>query len=497
MAGQLELNLQAAARRIALNVTQLVRLVRETLEIQLDEFWVVGEISNARVAPSNHLYFTLKDSRSSISAVMFASACRRLRFRVEDGMKVVVRGRVNLYETRGTLQFYAEEMEPRGLGALQVAYEQLKQRLGKEGLFDTARKRPLPILPRTVGVVTAIGGAALRDMLRILFDRFPNLQVVIRPALVQGAGAAIEIANAIDDLNADGRAELIIAGRGGGSLEDLWAFNAEEVARAIYRSAIPVISAVGHEIDYTIADFVADVRAPTPTAAAQLAVPDKADLRRRLEDISATLAGAIRSASSGHRRQLQHLQVRMRDPRAAVRQTRQRLDESSAELEATLRAHIEDLRRRTGELAVRLRNPLALARERRLIAGRYGFRLAQALGSRTAPLRIAVERLSARLGETNLRAIVSARRLRLASAQSRLYAAVESATESRRRELGTAAQRLDAVSPLRVLERGYAVVVGTRDGRAIVDAGQVSVGDELNIRLNRGRLTARTTARET
>src|SRR5271170_5355352 len=224
MAGQLELNLHAAARRIALNVTQLVRVVREALEVHLDEYWVIGEISNARIAPSNHLYFTLKDARSSINVVMFASAGRRLRFRVEDGMKVVVRGRVNLYEARGTLQFYAEEMEPRGLGALQIAYEQLKERLGKEGLFDAARKRALPVLPHTIGVVTAIGGAALRDMLRVLFDRYPNLQVVIRPALVQGAGAAPEIARAIEDLNADGRAELIIAGRGGGSLEDLWAF---------------------------------------------------------------------------------------------------------------------------------------------------------------------------------------------------------------------------------------------------------------------------------
>jgi exodeoxyribonuclease VII large subunit len=497
MAGQLELNLRASARRIALNVTQLVRLVRETLEIQLDEFWVVGEISNARVAPSNHLYFTLKDSRSSVNAVMFASSCRRLRFRVEDGMEVIVRGRVNLYEARGTLQFYAEEMEPRGLGALQVAFEQLKQRLGKEGMFDSARKRALPVLPRTVGVVTAIGGAALRDMLRILFDRYPNLRVVIRPALVQGAGAAVEIGHAIDDLNADGRAELIIVGRGGGSLEDLWAFNEEIVARAIFRSAIPVISAVGHEIDYTIADFVADVRAPTPTAAAQLAVPDKAELRRRLEDISATLGGAIRSASSGHRRQLQHLQVRMRDPRAILRQVRQRLDEAAAELDASMRARIADSRRRTVEISTRLKSPLALGRERRLIAGRYADRLAQALGSRIAPLRLAVERFNARFGESNLRGIVAGRRSHLANARARLHDAMENATEKRRMQLGAAGQRLDGVSPLRVLERGYAVVSNTIDGRAIIDAGSVAIGDELKIRLNRGRLTARTTARET
>ncbi|MGH8013014.1 MAG: exodeoxyribonuclease VII large subunit, partial [Candidatus Binataceae bacterium] len=221
MGGQLELSLRSG--RTALNVTQLVRAVREALEFHLDEYWVVGEISNARVAPSHHLYFTLKDERSAVNAVMFNSAYRRLRFKPADGMEVVVRGRVNLYEARGTLQFYAEEMEPRGLGALQLAFEQLKQRLGREGLFDPARKRPLPFLPRTVGIVTALGGAGLRDMLKVMFGRYPNCHVIIRPALVQGAGAATQIAAAIVDLNRDGRAEVIIVGRGGGALEDLWA----------------------------------------------------------------------------------------------------------------------------------------------------------------------------------------------------------------------------------------------------------------------------------
>src|ERR1700751_2003020 len=186
MAGQLEFQLKSPARRIALSVSQLVRLVRETLEVNLDQCWVVGEVSNARLAPSNHLYFTLKDTRSSINVVMFNSAVRRMRFRVDDGMQVVLRGRINLYEARGTLQFYAEEIEPRGLGALQLAFEQLKKRLHAEGLFDAAHKRPLPVLPRPVGIVTALGGAGLRDILRILLDRYPNLHVIVRPARVQG-----------------------------------------------------------------------------------------------------------------------------------------------------------------------------------------------------------------------------------------------------------------------------------------------------------------------
>src|SRR5271170_2097390 len=308
MAGQLELSLPGQVR--ALNVTQLVRMVRETLEANLDEYWVAGEVSNARLAPSGHLYFTLKDPNSAISVVMFRSAAARLRFKVGDGMQVVTRGRVDLYEARGALQFYAEEMEPRGLGALQLAFEQLKERLGREGLFDQARKRALPFLPAAVGIVTALGGAGLRDIVTIMLARCPNMLIIIRSARVQGAGAAAEITQAIDDLNADARAEVLIVGRGGGSLEDLWAFNEEAVARAIHRSRIPVISAVGHEIDYTIADFVADVRAPTPTAAAQLVVPVKAELRRRLDETGATLNGAVVSALSDHRRRVDQFNAR-------------------------------------------------------------------------------------------------------------------------------------------------------------------------------------------
>jgi exodeoxyribonuclease VII large subunit len=496
MAGQLEFKLQAPARRMALNVTQLVRMVRETLEVHLDEYWVVGEISNARVAPSNHLYFTLKDGRSSINAVMFNSAYRQLRFRVNDGMEVVVRGRVNLYEARGTLQFYAEEMEPRGLGALQLAYDQLKQRLGIEGLFDSGRKRALPMLPRTIGIVTALGGAALRDMLRVLLDRYPNLHVIIRPALVQGPGAAPEIADAIDDLNADGRAEVIIAGRGGGSLEDLWAFNEEVVARAIHRSAIPIISAVGHEIDYTIADFVADARAPTPTAAAQIAVPIKKELRRRLDEIEAALTGAMQSALVGHRRQVAHMEVRVRDPRILLRQARQRLDEDAEELGAAIFSCVGDGRRCVRELVARLESPAALVRERRLMLSRLALRLAQVMGARANPLRLVIERYASRFAEINLRALAAARRARIETLRDRLRAATNAALEMKRMQLSGCAQRLDAVSPLRVLERGYAVVINARDGHAVVDSHNVEVGDELHIRLSRGRLRARAMARE-
>ncbi len=219
-------------------------------------------------------------------------------------------------------------MQPRGLGALQLAFEQLKQRLAAEGLFDAARKRPVPFLPRTVGLVTALGGAALRDMLSILLGRNPNVHILIRPAKVQGVGAAADVAQALEDLNRDGRCEVIIVGRGGGSLEDLWAFNEEAVARAIHRSAIPVISAVGHEIDYTIADFVADLRAPTPTAAAHLAMPSRAELKERLDETAATLVGAMRGAVAAYRKEVGQLGRGVKNPLAMLRQNRQRVDEA-------------------------------------------------------------------------------------------------------------------------------------------------------------------------
>jgi len=406
-----------------------------------------------------------------------------------------VRGRVSLYEARGAVQFYAEEMEPRGLGALQLAYDQLKQRLDQEGLFDNARKRALPILPRTIGIVTALGGAALRDMLRVLFDRYPNMRVIIRPALVQGAGAAGEIAAAIDDLNSDGRAEVIIAGRGGGSLEDLWAFNEESVARAIYRSAIPLVSAVGHEIDYTIADFVADVRAPTPTAAAQIVVPLKAELRRRLAEMESALGGAIASAVKARRHQVAALDARVRDPSLLLRQTRQRLEEASEELGRAVFSLISADRLRLREVTARLNSPASRVREQRLVLSRMALGLSQAMVARATPLRLEVERFASCFAEGNLRVPISLRRTQLKGLDARLQTAFRANLERRRMQLGASAQRLDAVSPLRVLDRGYAVVTKAVDGRAVVDADSVEVDDELDIRLARGRLRARTTAR--
>jgi exodeoxyribonuclease VII large subunit len=399
MAGQLDLALgpPRAHTTSALTVSQLVRLVRDALDARFADCWVTGEISNARFATSNHFYFTLKDADASINVVMFSSAKRRLRFKPADGMKVVVRGRVNIYETRGTLQFYAEEMEPRGAGALQVAFEQLKKRLSDEGLFDAARKRELPFLPRTVGIVTALGGAGLRDILRVLLDRFPNLNVIIRPARVQGDGAAEEIAGAIEDLNRHARAEVIIVGRGGGSLEDLWAFNEEVVARAIFRSRIPIVSAVGHEIDFTIADFVADRRAPTPTFAAQLVVPSRVELRDQVAGVERALNSSMRKLLDDLAEDVDYLAARVKHPRMLMREAHGHLEEISEELASAMQARVLDARRQVREYSARLRPPSAVAREVRIRTRELSRMMTQAMTARTRHLRVAVERASVSL----------------------------------------------------------------------------------------------------
>jgi exodeoxyribonuclease VII large subunit len=449
MNGQLDLSLRGH-RSGLITVTDLVRRVRAALDASLGEGWVVGEISNARLAPSNHFYFTLKDSRSAINVVMFKTAFQRMRFKVIDGMEVIVRGRVQVFEQRGTLQLYAEEMEPRGVGALQVAFEQLKRRLEAEGLFDRARKRAIPFLPRRIGIVTARGGAGLRDMLRILFDRFPSMQVIFRPARVQGDGSALEIAEAIADLNRDGRAEVLIVGRGGGSLEDLWAFNEEIVARAIFRSVIPVISAVGHEVDYTIADFVADLRAPTPTAAAHMVVPSLAELQQRVEALDASLATVMERDLSARRESIDDLSERIRHPGSIVAEARERVAGLELELADAAASRIEDGRRSIRELRLRLRTPDAMVRDLRVRTARLG---------------------------------------------SNLIRGAASALEARRAQLGATAGRLDALSPLKVLDRGYAVVINQANSRAVLDAATVKFDDELDIRLAKGRLRARATGR--
>lgn len=340
-----------------LTVSELTALVKRTLEESIGPLWVEGEISNFHLHSSGHIYFTLKDAGSSLRCVMFRGANSRLRFAPADGLCVQALGRITVYERQGQYQMLVERMAPAGVGALQKAFEALKRQLEAEGLFETERKRPLPRFPERIGLVTSPRGAAIHDLLSVLRRRWPGIEIVLRPVPVQGEGAAGEIARALDEMNAHARVDLLIVGRGGGSAEDLWAFNEEAVARAIHRSRVPVISAVGHEIDVTIADYVADARAPTPTGAAEMAVRDHAEVsaglahmavrlerrvRRPIEDGVARLGGLV--GSYGFRRTPDR-----------VTQALQRLDEFSAAITRSMRAAADRRREAVRALEGRLR----------------------------------------------------------------------------------------------------------------------------------------------
>ena len=359
---EIDLPLFTAATRKFLSVNELNELIKGTLESRLDALWVQGEISNFRVPPSGHYYFTLKDDKSQICAVMFRRQGMALRFTPENGMAVLCFGNVSLYSARGDLQFYVDDMEPQGRGALYLAFEQLKKKLAAEGLFAPERKKALPFLPATIGIVSSDRGAALHDMLRIIRDRYADRRVVIRPVRVQGEGAAKEIAEAIADLNCFAGVEAIIVGRGGGSLEDLWAFNEEIVARAIYASKIPVVSAVGHEIDFTIADFVADHRAPTPTAAAEFILPRKRDLLEQVQVIELQLLKEMEFKLETAKENLNALLKRLTDPGRKLRENQQRLDELSIDLLRRFQERVRQSKNSLAELAGRLSalSPLAV-----------------------------------------------------------------------------------------------------------------------------------------
>ncbi|HLE40172.1 MAG TPA: exodeoxyribonuclease VII large subunit [Nitrospirota bacterium] len=310
-----------------LTVTQLTLRVKDLLEGTFPDVWVVGEISNLNAPRSGHIYFTLKDEQSQIRAVLFRSSQRFLKFTLQHGLQVICRGRVGVYEPRGEYQLVLEYIEPKGVGALQQAFEELKARLAKEGLFDLDRKKPLPLLPRRIGIITSPTGAAIRDMLRVIRRRHPKMEILIYPVAVQGATAAPEIIGAIHYFNKEKSADVLIVGRGGGSLEDLWAFNEESVARAISASTIPIISAVGHETDYTVSDFVADLRAPTPSAAAEMVVRTEEGFREFIGSLESGLVRSIRRKIELFRAALREKMRLLGDPGRRLEQYAQRVDE--------------------------------------------------------------------------------------------------------------------------------------------------------------------------
>jgi exodeoxyribonuclease VII large subunit len=353
-------------RAAALTVSQVTQQVKALLEndLILQDLWVKGELSNAKIHSSGHFYFTLKDARSQLKGVMWASNVRRMRFRPEDGIAVLIRGQVAVYEPGGVYQIYATEIEPAGVGALHLEFEALKKRLAAEGLFDEALKRPLPAFPRRIGLVTAPGGAALRDMITVAQRRHPGVRLLLAPALVQGAEAPASLIGALHALSRAPEVDVIIIGRGGGSMEDLWAFNDEALARAIRACPVPVVSAVGHETDWTIADFVADRRAATPSAAAEIVVPARAELLGQVQSLATRLSVAVRRQVERKRERLERATNRpvLLRPEGRLQQERQRLDQLQERLEAAFRKGLERRQLRLGSLAGRLDalSPLAV-----------------------------------------------------------------------------------------------------------------------------------------
>jgi exodeoxyribonuclease VII large subunit len=441
--------------RTIYSVSELTTEVARCLEKQFFQVWVEGEISNARPAASGHLYFTLKDDGAQIKAVMFRSTLRMLRFKPADGQHVVARGQIEVYEARGELQIVCQHLEPRGLGALQLAFDQLKKRLDAEGLFAADRKRPLPLLPRTIGIVTSLEGAAVRDIVRVVTNRHAGLRLLIRPCRVQGEGAGADVARAIRHVSRHAGVDVVIVARGGGSLEDLWAFNEEVVARAIAASPVPVVAGVGHEIDTTIADFVADVRAATPSNAAEIVVARRDELARRIAHVDHRARAAIRQ--------------RVAAGRAAVHAlgTRRGL--------LTIQSRVSNRERRLVDLSARLR---------RILTRRHG----------TA--RLALAALAERLAAVDQRRRLARLRTRLAQAEGRLTPSLRARHHRAALAFGSLAGRLDALSPLAVLGRGYAVCFAA-DGRTVLrDAATARDGDTVHVRLEHGRLECTVTARE-
>jgi exodeoxyribonuclease VII large subunit len=430
-------------------VAELNAAIRGLLGSEFNDVWVAGEISGSKTASSGHCYFTLKDQDAQLRCVCFRASLRYLKFKPQDGIAVLARGRIDVYEMRGEYQLQVELLEPQGHGALQFAFEQLKKKLAAEGLFDGARKRAIPWLPRRIGIVTSPSGAVIRDITQILSRRFPGLHIRLYPATVQGEGSIEAVLRAIEYFSDSGWPEVVILARGGGSLEDLWTFNEEAVARAIIASSVPVISAIGHETDFTIADFVADLRAATPSAAAELVIRTREQLLDQLGVYDHKLLQS----------------VRYRLAMAARRLHQQGVERASA----VLHRGIGRLQQRVDELEYRLR---------------------ERIGTTAAQRRKRLEELSARLRSLDLRLRIAAARRRLEAADAVILQLVRLRLTRSNARLDPLIAHLTQLSPLKILERGYALV-SNATGRIVKEPADAPVGSEIEVRLARGQIAAR------
>lgn len=431
-------------KRTILSVADLNRKARLTLENAIGEVWVEGEISRLTRHASGHWYFTLKDETAAVSCAMFKQNNILVLFEPKDGVKVRVLGQASLYEARGSYQLIVRSMEDAGKGNLQEQFEKLKAKLATEGLFDADRKKPLPMLPRKVGIVTSPTGAAVRDIINVLTRRFPNIGILLAPVTVQGEGSAPRIAKAIEYLNTRNDIDVIIAGRGGGSIEDLWAFNEEVVARAIAESEIPVISAVGHEIDFTIADFVADVRAPTPSAAAELAVPVQSELQEQVRRLANRLSGSLQNRSLVLREKIPGLRHAMNQClRSGLQQRQQRIDEAALRMTHELKSSVTIRKQNLPRLQLAMTHAL--------------------------------------------KTTVQQQKQKLPGLQQTMVHRLESAVAEKKQNLKRLEAQLRALSPLGVLDRGYSLTE-TADGNVVRDIKTIKAGDQLKTRFAKGSI---------
>ena len=435
-------------------VSEITSQIKDLLEGEFPDVWIEGEISNFSSPTSGHLYFVLKDKNAQIKCACFRQRARLLKFQPEDGLRVIAIGHVGVYEPRGEYQLYVQSLEPKGLGALQLAFEQMKAKLQAEGLFDPARKKPLPLLPRVIGIVTSPTGAALQDILRILVRRYQNVRVLIYPSRVQGEGAANELADGIARLNTYPEIDVLIVGRGGGSVEDLWAFNEEVVARAIANSRIPVISAVGHEIDFTIADFVADVRAPTPSAAAEMVVLKKSEFMDRVTGLEQRLAQSVHILLSQMRNRILSL--------------------STVRAFSSVESRLQRYQQRTDELS---------------------FRLETAIQSRLSTLQSHWRILSSFFQRYDLRQSILIRRETVKAREQRLFSRLQLLLQISRRRVQSLESTLIALNPMAVLERGYAICRDKR-GNVVKNSRNLTTGELFTVTLARGKIEGEVKATE-
>jgi len=431
--------------RYILTVSELTQEIKEILEMKFPDLWVEGEISNLRIPPSGHIYFTLKDDFSQIRVVFFKMQARTLRFTPEDGLHVISHGRVNLYEKRGEYQLILDFLEPKGVGALQLAFLQLKERLEKEGLFDISHKKSIPFLPQTIGIVTSPTGAVIRDMLHIIHRRFENVRILLYPVRVQGEEASKEIVEAIEYFNERMKVDVIIVGRGGGSLEDLSVFNEEIVARAIFRSEIPIISAVGHETDYTISDFVADLRAPTPSAAAELVIKDKREIMKTLYHLEERLESTMSQTIEELRTGLSYFRRRLIDPKKRIEEYFLRVDDLVNRFRILIAWTLKGKKEKSFYFKKRLflRNP----------------------HQRIATLQLWISESEKHLGQT-----------------------IRHSIEMKKQTLEGVLGKLDSLSPLSILQRGYSITRRLPALQILRSVDQVREGDKVEVKLHLGTL---------